>query len=452
MPPYPFDIAYRIRAAAAAEIFFCVIFYTLPFRHRNRFPLRLVVMLLGGMAVLIPLTYAYLSFPGVPTNIVITFAVYAYHLLLLWVLFWESLSELLLTVCAGMATQILIGKLFETLYIVLGKNPYASLSLFPDGTLPSELDWAIYYVLHFLLALAFALLFRRKRVYSHGNFYTKVIIIFSLSTTIITTILSSYSRPLEPGNLQLATVIRSFSALFALCVLILRTGILEQSRMSEELRTTEELLHAEKKQFENIRSDMEIINMKCHDIRHQLSQYAGKLTEDELESLRSAIQIYDASLKTGSDILDMILYKRQGFCQENHIQITCIADGECLSFLSPSDQYSLFNNAIENAIEAVLKLPDPEMRIISLTVEQKNGLVSIHVTNYFNLSCTIEDGLPQTTNEDIQHHGYGTKSLRYIVQQYGGKISFETEDNIFYLHILFPEQVKELIDNKGIIT
>lgn len=442
MPAYTFDAAYLIRSAAAAEIFFCVMFHTLPYRRRNWFPLRLAGMFLGGMAVLIPLTYIYLHFPGVSTNILITFITYAYLFLLLWTLFQESLPELLLTVCAGMATQILIGKLFETLYIILGKNPYASLSLFPDGTLPSELDWAIYYALHFLLALTFALLFRRKRVYSHGNFYTKVIIIFSLSTTVITTILSGYSRPLEPENLQLATVIRSFSALFALCVLILRTGILEQSRMSEELRTTEELLHAEKKQFENIRSDMEIINMKCHDIRHQLSQYAGKLTEDELESLRFAIQIYDASLKTGSDILDMILYKRQGFCQENHIQITCIADGECLSFLSPSDQYSLFNNAIENAIEAVLKLPNPEMRIISLTVAREKGLISIQVTNYFNRNCTIEDGLPQTTNEDTQHHGYGTKSLRYIVEQYGGKISFETDDNIFYLHILLPEQGK----------
>ncbi len=440
MPAYPFDIAYGIRAAAAAEVYFCVIFYTLPYRRRSHLLLRLVGMLLGGMAVLVPLTHLYLNVPGVPTNIFITFAVYAYLLLMLWVLFRESLSELLLTVCAGMATQILIGKLFETLYILLGKNPYASLSLFPDGTLPSSVDWFIYYVLHFLLALAFALLFRRKRVYSHGNFYTKVIVVFSLSTTVITTILSSYSRPLEPENLQLATVIRCFSALFALCVLILRTGILEQSRMWEELHTTEELLHAEKKQFENIRSDMEIINMKCHDIRHQLSQYAGKLTEEELKSLRSAIQIYDATLKTGSDILDMLLYKKQGFCQENHIQITCIADGSCLSFLSPSDQYSLFSNALENAIEAVLKLPDPEMRIISLTVTKENGLISINVTNYFNRDCTIEDGLPQTTNEDTQHHGYGTKSLRYIVQQYGGKISFETDDDIFYLHILIPEQ------------
>lgn len=435
-----FEPVYLVRAAAAAEIFFCTIFYTQPYRRRSCFPLRLLVMLLGGMALLIPLSYINLYFPGVTTNIFINISLYAYQLLLLWLLFKEPLSELLLTVCAGMATQILIGKLFETLYIILNKDPYASLSLFPDGTLPMFLDWMIYYGLHLLLALSFSFIFRRKQVYKHGNFYTKLIVVFSLSTTLITTILTNYSRPLEPQNPQLAVVIRCFSTLYALCVLILRTGILEQSRISDELRTTEELLRAEKKQFENIRNDMEIINIKCHDIRHQLSQYEGRLAEDELENLKNAIQFYDATLKTGSDILDMVLYKRQGFCQENQIKITCLADGECLSFLTPSHQFSLFNNALENAIEAVLKLPDPEMRIISLTVTQTNGLVSINITNYFNRNCTIENGLPRTTNEDTQHHGYGTKSMQYIVQQYGGSITFDTDEDIFYLHILFPEQ------------
>ena len=77
MPAYTFDIAYLIRAAAAAEIFFSVIFYTLPYRRRNWFPLRLVVMLLGGMVVLIPLSYIYQNFPGLSTTVLLTFAVYS---------------------------------------------------------------------------------------------------------------------------------------------------------------------------------------------------------------------------------------------------------------------------------------------------------------------------------------------------------------------------------------
>ena len=232
------------------EIFFCVIFYTRLYTRRAHFLLRLVGMLLSGAVLLVPVTHFYLNVSGVLTNIIITFSVYAYCLLVLHVLFKVHWSELMLTVCTGMATQILVGRCFETLYILLGKNPYESLSLFPQGTFPNGVDWAIYSVLHILLALVFAMLFRRKHVYHHGNYYTKLIVLFSLSTTTINTILTSYSRPREPQNLELAVVVRSFSALFALCVLVLRTGILEQSRMSEELRTTEELLRAEKKQFE----------------------------------------------------------------------------------------------------------------------------------------------------------------------------------------------------------
>lgn len=430
---------YLVRAAAFAETFFCTIFYALTYPRRSWFPLRFIGTLLGGVLVLFPISYANLHFSGFITSVSTSIFIYAYLFFLLAILFRTSISELLLTICAGMATQTLIGKLFETLYVILGKNPYASLSLFPEGTLPAHIDWAIYYVLHFLLALLFSFLFRRKHVYQHENFYTKLIVVFSLSTTLITIVLNSYSRPLEPQNLQLAMVIRGFSALYALCVLIVRTGILEQSRMSGELRTTEELLRAEKKQFELIRDDMEIINIKCHDIRHQLSQYEGRLTEDELENLKSAIQFYDTTLKTGSDVLDMVLYKHQRMCQENHIKITCIADASHLNFMAPAHQFSLFNNALENAIHAVLQLPDPEMRIISLTVSEANGLVAINTTNYCNQSCTMENGLPRTTNTDTQHHGYGTKSLRYIASQYDGCVSFDIEDNIFYLRILLPE-------------
>lgn len=54
---------------------------------------------------------------------------------------------------------------------------------------------------------------------------------------------------------QLATQLFDQHVNLSQSVLIMCTGILDKSHISEELRTTEELLHAEKKQFENIRND-----------------------------------------------------------------------------------------------------------------------------------------------------------------------------------------------------
>ena len=37
--------------------------------------------------------------------------------------------------------------------------------------------------------------------------------------------------------------------------------------------------------------------------------------------------------------------------------------------------------------------------------------------------------------ENKKYHGFGTKSIAYIVKKYDGKMHYETEDNIFKLKI-----------------
>ena len=50
--------------------------------------------------------------------------------------------------------------------------------------------------------------------------------------------------------------------------------------------------------------------------------------------------------------------------------------------MSESDIYSLFNNILDNAVEAVLRIQDPEKRIILLTVLSRNHFLFIHEENY----------------------------------------------------------------------
>lgn len=40
---------------------------------------------------------------------------------------------------------------------------------------------------------------------------------------------------------------------------------------------------------------------------------------------------------------------------------------------------------------------------------------------------------PQKDNK--KYHGYGTKSIAYIVKKYDGKMEYEVKDNIFKLKI-----------------
>ena len=62
----------------------------------------------------------------------------------------------------------------------------------------------------------------------------------------------------------------------------------------------------------------------------------------------------------------------------------------------------------------------------------------IRVENYYEGGIEIEEGNPATTKEDRQFHGYGIKSIRYIVNKYDGAVYIDTEDQWFDLKILIP--------------
>ena len=68
---------------------------------------------------------------------------------------------------------------------------------------------------------------------------------------------------------------------------------------------------------------------------------------------------------------------------DNGISFTSMADGECLSFMRTRHIYALFSNALDNAVEAVMRVSSPEKRVISLHIRQLSSEVEIAVMNYY---------------------------------------------------------------------
>ncbi|SDF17096.1 GHKL domain-containing protein [Fontibacillus panacisegetis] len=424
-----------IRSASLVEFIFCVFLLTLPFQKKNGFGLKLGIITPFAFPLILLMSVINSLYPQLFSGIMNIF-MYLFVLAALYLLYRETISELLLCLCGAVAIQVVVGRLYEILIIVLDKNPYETLSLFKE-MVPLR-DWALYYLIHFIFCTLLAFLFRRNRVYEHDRANKRLIIIFSLIFILVTVILNSVSRTFEGENNILDFIIRTFAILYALLTLLLRTRILETSKLKQDLLIMDELLYSEKKQFDSMRNEIEIINMKAHDLRQQLANISYKLTNQEVDSLKAAIEVYDTTIKTGSDILDVILYKKQLYCEKNQIRMSCMADGRCLSFISPTHLYSLLSNAIENALEAVQAVSNVNQRMISVSIGKENGVIGIHVTNYFNSDSSFKDQVPQTSKKDKNRHGFGIKSMRHIAKQYNGTLSFHSEEDVFYLHIYFP--------------
>ena len=212
--------------------------------------------------------------------------------------------------------------------------------------------------------------------------------------------------------------------------------------MDIELAHTKEAIRQSQLQYEIQKDNIELINIKCHDLKHQIGKYArqGGLDEKTVSEMKDAINIYDSSVKTGNEVLNIVLTEKSLVCNKNKINLSCMVDASGLTEFSEGDLYALFGNILDNAIEAVSQISDVERRCIGLHVQSFPGFVSIMTDNYYEGKINFKNGLPITLKENKLDHGFGLKSIRLITEKYDGEMHITTEDNVFRLTLLFPNK------------
>lgn len=244
-------------------------------------------------------------------------------------------------------------------------------------------------------------------------------------------------------------VVRSAARVLCMCLLIVidvmvlcaEFGVFEQSNLEKENETVERMLSlqdAQRKMFEN---SIDLINQKCHDIRHQLARLragGGAENANYIKELEHDLAGYELNVKTGNEVLDIVLTEYCLRCKRDEIRFTYMVDGKSLAFMESSDLYSFFGNALENAAEALVKVPDQERRLLHIAVERQKGVVLINIENYFCGKLKMNKNLPKTTKGENGFHGYGLKSIQYITQKYDGDLSIFQREEKFVLQAIFP--------------
>ena len=243
---------------------------------------------------------------------------------------------------------------------------------------------------------------------------------------------------LETGKLM--CYINTISLLLSVLALIISMCQLREAESIKRNEITQQLLHNERKRYALEKETVEAINVKCHDIRHQIAALGQNDTayQRELQKIGDLVNIYDCGLKTENTALDLILSNKSLACSGKDITLTCVADGRKLDFMADSDLYALFGNILDNAIEAVEQVSDVEMRLITLTVQARQGFLFISAENYYSGELFFERGLPQTTKADKQYHGFGMRSIQMLTEKYGGDLQIRAEDGIYTLSIMLP--------------
>lgn len=420
------------------ELLLATSVYVFKLRRRNHFWLWLVLCL----SCFIGFAYSWSLIPYINSVTSIIFSILFFFIAFfgligsLMACFKVNIQAAMFLGTAGYAMQHFTYKLIQ---IVIGSI---------EKGIPSFVDnnYGIYGIYASFVIISLPIFYNMFGKKIHNN-ETLIIedsrlLIISIILIICTVILNLiYESFVKVSNLALFIVGCLFDMVCCFLTLFIEFEMLKSKEISEAYIQMKTIWESEKKQLEISKENMDYMKILAHDLKHELNESTLLISKDKVNELNRRIAAFGNSIKTGNDILDLVIAERTLIVQKENINLSIIADGSVLSNMKQSDCYSLFMNIMDNAIDAVKELPK-DQREISLAVRESMGMILIHEVNPFKGTLNFKDGLPQTTKRDSMYHGFGTKSIKGIVDSYSGDCEISIKDNnIYVINILLPKNI-----------
>lgn len=177
--------------------------------------------------------------------------------------------------------------------------------------------------------------------------------IMSLLTIVITSVMFSVVNSNGKSSVEMSLAL----TLCCLLALMFQFSEFRNSNLDKERVMLETLLHYEQKQHELTQGAIDLINIKCHDLKKQVMTLKELLGDEAglvLGDIEDALSVYEDMVNTGNKNLDLIISEEKLYCNKYGIVIDVMADGAQLDFMDPADIYSLFSNALSNAAEGAM--------------------------------------------------------------------------------------------------
>lgn len=232
---------------------------------------------------------------------------------------------------------------------------------------------------------------------------------------------------------------------FVLCISYLLFLFLyfKEYELSQEARQRTQIMKMKRiqseKELDAIRRSAQAVSIQRHDMRHFLLTISTYIEDNENEKALTYInEVIHRADRTAlekyckNDIINLILSSHKDRMERSQIHFDySIQIPESLSY-SDVDMTAILSNAIENAIQAVEKLPEAK-RIIKLDIKMNDNKLLICLKNTYADKPELVGGLPYTPESK---HGFGTQSIWYVTEKLGGSCQFRVSDQWFILQII----------------
>ena len=305
-----------------AELLLAELLFTYKLKKRGRYVLR--ALLAAAFCMGIAFVFYIVSYNALFTSVMFL-ALFGISALTLKFIYDEPWTTLIFCALAAYTTQHLAYEVYTFFIIITGLDSGMAMGAYGDGsgeTSPYN-GWtaivyiASYSVLYWLMFVLFG-----DRINRNEDLSLKNIKLISLSGCIIVinivlNAIVTYNSEANYDKVYLC-VAHISNILCCLFALLLQFGMVTRKKLEHERDMVRHLWEKDKEQYTLSKENIDIINLKCHDLRHQIREIGNRrvLDEDAIKEIESAIKIYDGAVKTGNEALDVILTEKSLYCQK----------------------------------------------------------------------------------------------------------------------------------------
>ncbi len=277
-----------------------------------------------------------------------------------------------------------------------------------------------------------------------GNEQVSVIFLtYPVSLIIILTIVAIITDGAEINNekklfLSAAMLFLAFSIL-ATCVFQQVSS--RRDRELAELKAAKQKQEMDETYFELLEHQNEELQYFVHDTKNHLLNIYNvsdnpQKTQEYIKTLIHDLDETNRIGKTSSKMLDLILSKYVFLCDKKSIKFIRDIHKSDLDFIKDNDLTSIFNNLLDNAVEAA---QDSEEKSISLSINSIGNMIHVDLRNSCDTAPTTQNKRLVTRKTDKGLHGYGYKSVARTVKKYDADIAWDysEENKEFSVSIIF---------------
>lgn len=192
-----------------------------------------------------------------------------------------------------------------------------------------------------------------------------------------------------------------------------------------------------------INRDLEVSKL-YHDMKNHMAFLKYRADENDLAGVQAYLETLSDSFVvekinfTNESTINAILNIKREQAREKQAVLDIMAPKYFpLVKITDMDLVIVLANCLDNAIEAVEKLEQPELRKIRVVMLRDEGGISILVENPVLEEIDIKE--LRTTKADKEKHGFGLKNIKSIVNKYEGNFQIEVEHQIFRVKIYLPD-------------